>query len=161
MKSMSTTKFSFLLLFISLTLTGQQSVEESAEVSRWAYDAFSYPDFGTGEQHSNFYLLYKLNPKLKAELQGFYDSYRIADVFDVSFRVRWYPKKKVYLFSGFGTQIERSKVEGGLPIMPLYMTGGVGFEASKNIDIEAIYDLNLSENGGLPSVFRVRGKYRF
>lgn len=144
--------------FTSLVATSQTFVEETAP--KWSYDAFSYTDFGTQEQHSYFSILYELNPKLHAELQGFYDTYRTADVFDLSVRMKWYPAKKVYLFSGLGMQMQRDKGFGGLPIMPLRMLNGVGYKPNSNMIIEAGHDLNFSQNA-TPSLITLKGKYRF
>lgn len=132
---------------------------------RWAYDAFSYADFGTGEEHSYFSVVYKLNPKLHAELQGFYDSYRGFDLTAFSLRAKWYPTKKLYFFSGAGVRIQRSKIGNDSPTVPFQILNGVGYEPNGNITIEAVHDLNFNENSdGLnatPSLFTLKGKYRF
>jgi len=164
----SSTLFSFLLL-ISFVVRGQEPIEkpplDPTGSYKWEYDAFSYADFGTGEEHSYFSVLYKLNPELHAELRGFYDSYRTSDIFDVSFRAKWYPTKKVYLFTGVGAQLQRNKGGLNLPIMPVRLFNGVGYEPKKNITIEAVHDLNFNKNSaGLnatPNLFSLRGKYRF
>lgn len=155
----------FFLVFVSLIMTGQEPIERPplnpSGISKWSSDGFSYTDFGTQEQHSYFSILYEINPKLYAEVQGFYDTYRIADIFDVSARMKWYPSEKVYLFSGLGVQLVRSKGFGdGVPTMPVRMLNGVGYETNKNITIEAVHDLNFSNNGA-PSLFTLKGKYRF
>lgn len=157
------------LLFLTSIVTAQEPIERPplnpTGVSNWEYDGFSYPDFGTGEQHSYFSLMYKMNPNLYTELQGFYDTYRTSNIFDISLRVRWYPAKKVYLFSGIGVQIQQSKVGEDIPVMPLRMINGVGYEPNKNISIEAVHDLNFSKNNsGLnasSNPFTLKGKYRF
>ena len=162
-------KLYFFLLVASFVMHGQEPIEEPpldpTGLSKWEYDAFSYADFGTGEEHSYFTVLYKLNPKLQSELRGFYDSYRTSDVFDVSLRAKWYPTKKLYLFSGLGAQLQRNKGGLDLPIMPVRLFNGVGYEPKKNITIEAVHDLNFNKNGtGLnatPNLFSLRGKYRF
>lgn len=166
---MCNSQFFFCLLFVSTILTGQELIEKPpltpAGISNWEYDGFSYADFGTGEQHSYFSLMYKMSPSLYSELQGFYDTYRASDVFDVSLRVRWYPTEKVYLFSGLGVQTQRAKVGKGLPIIPVRMLNGVGYEPNKNISIEAVHDLNFNQNSsGLnasSNLFTLKGKYRF
>lgn len=166
---MYNSQFFFFLLFVSLVLTGQEPVGEPplnlTGPSNWKYDAFSYADFGTGEEHSYFSELYQLNPKLRAELRGFYDSYRTSDVLDVSHRVRWYPTKKLYLFSGVGVQFQRNKGGLNLPIMPVRMLNGVGYDPNENISFEAVHDFNFNKNmGGLnasPNLFTLKGKYRF
>lgn len=150
--------FSFIFLFLGFILTAQEPVEEA---SKWKYDGFSYADFGTGEEHSNFSLLYKVNPKLQVELQGFYDTYRVSDVFDVSFRVKWYPVKKIYLFSGLGTQVQGLKLGASLPRMSAYMMNGVGYEPTNNISIQAVNDINLNKNSGSSGFLKLKGKYRF
>lgn len=150
-------------------MNGQEPIEKPplnlAEPSNWEYDAVFYADFDTGEEHSYFSVLYKLKPELYAELRGFYDSYRTSDVFDVSYRVKWYPTKQIYLFSGAGVQLQRTKGGLNLPTMPVRMLNGMGYEPKKNISIEAVHDLNFNKNGaGLnatPSLFSLRGKYRF
>ncbi len=148
---------------------GQVPVEEppldSTTKSRWEYDGFSYADFGTGEEHSYFSLMYKMNPSLYSELQGFYDSYLTADIVDFSYRIRWYPTKKLYLFSGIGVQIQRLKVGSGLPVVPVRMINGVGYEATNSISVEAVHNLNFNKNAAgqnaSSSLFTLKGKYRF
>jgi len=162
-------KLFLFLLFVSHVLMGQLPAEKpplnSGLGSDWEYDGFSYTDFGTGEEHSYFSVLYKLNPKLHAELRGFYDSYRTSDIFDVSVRMRWYPTKKVYLFSGVGMQRQRGKGGIELPIMEVRMLNGVGYEPNKKITIEAVHDLNFNTNNAgsnaTPSLLTLKGKYRF
>jgi len=154
-----------LLYFLSCSFAkGQTAPEPPPPVKqiqqRWAYDSFSYADFGTGEQHSYFSIVYKLNPTLHAELRGFYDTYRAADIMDFSLRVKWYPSKKFYLFSGLGIEAQRAKV-GRLPNMPIRMLNGVGYDVHKNINIEAVHDLNLNAKSGMPNFATLKGKYRF
>ncbi len=162
-------RFVLFLFFIHMVLIGQELIEkppvDSLAISKWSSDGFSYADLGTQEQHSYFSVLFELDPKFYAELQGFYNSHRISDVLDLSTRVKWYPVKKVYLFSGVGIQVDRTKGFGGLPIMPTRMFKGVGYEPNKSIKIEAVYDLNFNttnaEFNATPSLFTLKGKYRF
>jgi len=162
---MYNSRFVLFLIFIG----GQELVNEPLSnlerISKWSYDDFSYADFGTQEQHSYFSVLYELNPKLHAELQGFYDTHRTADVFDLSTRIKWYPTKKVYLFTGIGFQMVRQKGFGSIPTMPVRTFNGVGYEPNKNISIEAVHNLNFNKNrSGLnatPSLLTFKGKYRF
>ena len=157
--------YSILLCFLSCSLAvGQTVLEPPPPVKpiqhRWAYDSFSSIDLETGEEHSYFSIVYKLNPTLHTELRGFYDTYRVADVMDFSLRVKWYPSKKFYVFSGVGVQAQRAKV-GKLPIMPIRMLNGVGYDVHKNISIEAVHDLNFSSDKGMPNLTALKGKYRF
>lgn len=164
-------RFVFLILLTSSMLMSQSNIEEPSEntlgVSRWSYDGFSYADFGTQEQHSYFSVGYQLTPKLQAELQGFYDTYRTSDVFDLSVRLKWYASQKMYLFSGVGLQIEQKKVSGQSPalIMPARMLNGVGYDLNNNMQLEAVHNLNFGANSsgsnGTPSLLKVKGKYRF
>ncbi len=161
--------FLVFLLFVCSMAFGQVHEEKpplsSPEDSKWEYDGFSYANFGTGEEHSYFSVIYEMNPKLKAELQAYYDSYGTSDILDLSYRVRWYPTKKVCFFSGIGAQMQRTKGGLGIPIMPLRMLNGVGYEPKKNISIEAVHDLNFNASStGLnatPVLFTLKGKYRF
>ncbi len=164
-------RFTF-FTFFTMSLLMSQSVDElpsesSLGISRWSYDGFSYADFGTQEQHSYFSVMYRLSPKLQAELQGFYDTYRTADIFDISLRLKWYPSEKMYLFSGVGLQIEQKKVLGESPVlsMPMRVLNGVGYELNDAMQLEAVHDLNFNANSsgsnGIPSLLKVKGKYRF
>ncbi len=105
-------------------------------------------------------MLYELDPKFQVELQGFYDTYRTADIFDLSARMKWHPIEKVFLFSGLGLQIQRGKGFVELPTMPVRMLNGVGYKPNSNMTIEAVHDLNFSQNG-TPNLFTIKGKYRF
>lgn len=154
-------KSTFLLLFSSIVILAQEPIEKPP---KWEYDGFSYADFGTGEEHSYFSVLKELNPKLHVELRGFYDSYRTSDVLDISYRLRWRPTKKIFLFSGIGLQRQRDK-RGRAPLTPARILYGVGFEPKKNINIEADYGLNYNvNNAGLdipPNIISIKAKYRF
>lgn len=161
--------FFFLMIFLVSIAYGQENTEEFSTnetgISNWQYDAFTYADFGTGEQHSYMSVIYELNPKLYLELQSYYDAYRSGDILDTSFRVRWYPVKKIYFFTGFGTQLQHAKVGKGLPVTPFRMVNGFGFEPNKNMSIETVHDLNFNTNSAgfnsTPNLFSIRGKYRF
>ena len=156
------TQITFLVLLATFVISGQESVEN---IASWKYDGFSYADFGTGEAHSYFSMTYKINPQLYAELRGFYDTYRTSNVFDLSYRMKWYAGKKMYLFSGIGVQKEQRIGGQGISIMPTRMLNGFGYEPNKNMRIEAVHDLNFNtKSGGLnatPSLFTLSGKYRF
>lgn len=161
-------RFVFFIFFITSWLIAQSGNEEpsenSVEGSSWSYDGFSYDDLGTQELHSYFSVNYRLSPKLHAELQGFYDTYRTADVFDLSLRFKWYPSDKMYLFSGVGVQMEQRKVPGQSPVssMPMRMLNGFGYELNTNLELEAVHDLNFKgSSNGVPSLLKVKGKYRF
>ena len=150
----------FCLLFLLLGYFSH-SQKPKEKPPRWFYDGFSFANLGTGEQHSYFSLRYVIDPRLQAELQGFYDTYRASDVFDASFRVRWYPSKEIYLFTGLGAQFEREKVQKSYPIIPLYITNGIGFEPANNFDIQVINEVDISGKGGVSGFLKVNGKYRF
>lgn len=158
----------FCLLFVCLIIRGQEPMEkpqDPANASNWEYDGFSYADFGTGEQHSYFSLMYKMNPNLYSELQGSFDTYLTADIVEFSYRLRWYPVKKIYLFSGVAIQGQRPKIGPGLPVVPVRIFNGVGYKPLENITIEAVHDLNFNENkvgkNAGSSLFTLKGKYRF
>lgn len=165
---MSYLRLLLLTLFMSSSILGQGIFEPppvKPKNPRWVYEAFSYPDFGTGEEHSYFSIIYKLNPTLHMELRGFYDTYRSQDVFDTSFRMKWYPTKRVYLFSGLGMESIWDKLRGGPPATSYRMLNGAGIEPNENITIEAVYDQYFDKNSaGLnatPSLLTLKGRYRF
>lgn len=155
-------KLTLLLLFLPFVILAQEPIEKC---SQWQYDGFSYADFGTGEEHSYFSISRQLSSQFYVELRGFYDKYRVSNIFDLSSRVKWHPTKKLYFFSGIGIQKEQKIGGQGLQIMPVRMLNGVGYELKKNINFEAVHDLNFNANSaGLnatPSLFTLRGKYRF
>ncbi len=69
------------------------------------------------------------------------------------------------MFFELSLKQERRKGLGVLPIMPVRTFNGVGFEANKNITIEAVHDLNFNKNAArlnaTPQLFTLKGKYRF
>lgn len=156
----------FLCLLSSSLLFGQGIFEPPPVKPTnpgWAYETFSFVDFGTGEEHSYFSIVYKLNPNLHFELQGFYDSYRATDSTDFSVRTKWYPTKRIFLFSGLGARIERSKIGDSTPQMSYRTLNGLGYEADENLSMEAVHDLNFGGAGlnAAPSLLTLKGKYRF
>lgn len=156
----------FFVLLLCCALRAQSPVEkESSDLSsnsKLAYAARTY-QLGMGEEHSYFSLTNQLSPKLQTELRGFYDTYRSGNVFDISYRAKWYVGKKLYFFGGAGLQMER--VLNGGPIFTPKISSGIGYDINKNIGIEAVYDYNFNSVSpafnASPSGLKLSGKYRF
>ena len=73
--------------------------------------------------------------------------------------------RMVSFFFELSLKQEGGKGLGALPIMPVRTFNGVGFEANKNITIEAVHDLNFNKNtawlNATPRLITLKGKYRF
>jgi hypothetical protein len=52
-------------------------------------------------------------------------------------------------------------VQKSYPIIPLYITNGIGFEPANNFDIQVINEVDISGKGGVSGFLKVNGKYRF
>lgn len=128
-------------------------------------DGFSYPIFLNGEQHASFLIDYELQKTLQVELEGFYDTYLLGDVFKVSIAPKWYVSKRMYFFSGIEVENNLDKYGEKPPPVRLDFINGVGYEVDDSFTIEARHDLQFNETGGVqfttPVMFSVGGKYKF
>ncbi|SDM81478.1 hypothetical protein [Kriegella aquimaris] len=128
-------------------------------------DSFSYPNFLNGERHASFLVDYDISRALRVELQGFYDTYLLGDVFKVSIAPKWYVTKRMYFFSGVEMEKDLEKY-GNEPAAPrLDLMNGVGYDVDDNFTIEARHDLQFNKTGygefTTPVMFSVGGKYKF
>ncbi|WP_339713211.1 hypothetical protein [uncultured Kriegella sp.] len=128
-------------------------------------DSFSYPTFLNGERHASFLVDYELSEALRVELEGFYDTYLLGDVFKVSIAPKWYVFKRMYFFSGMELEKDLDKY-GNEPAQPrLDLLNGVGYDVDDNFTIEARHDLQFNKTGygqfTTPVMFSVGGKYKF
>ncbi|MEM6813033.1 MAG: hypothetical protein AAF600_01410 [Bacteroidota bacterium] len=134
--------------------------------SRLTINDFAYPLApNSSEQHSNFIVSYEGSQNFFLELQGFYDSYLLADVFRIPIRAKLYVSDKFYLFSGVEVESERDKLQIDLPPPQLKYKNGFGYDVKNSLMLEFEHDLhfNKSVHGvyGTPSLFSLKGKYRF
>jgi len=158
----------FLSLFFSILSAQEIETEKpmsSIQDNRLIIDAFAYPDLMFGERHAWFSVNYKLSPKFWIELQGFYDTYILSDVFRVPLRAKYYITDKFYIFSGVEAEMERNTYSlDGVPIK-MRATSGAGYEFTKNLLIEASYNLQFGQgplgNYGTPDMLNLTGRYRF
>ena len=128
-------------------------------------DSFSYPTFLNGERHASFLIDYGLSEALRIELEGFYDTYLLGDVFKVSIAPKWYVSKRMYFFSGMEMEKDLNKY-GNEPAPPrLDFMNGVGYDVDNNFLIEARHDLQFNKTGNgqftAPVMFSIGGKYKF
>ncbi len=126
---------------------------------------FSYPTFLNCEMRSTFEVNYKLSEDFELELQGFYDTYRLANVFKAPLIIKWKLSTKWNLFSGSELFIEQDKIRPRPPVLKVYMVNGMGYDINRNMTLEAKHDLhfNKSNFGGysVPNLFSLTGRYRF
>jgi len=135
--------------------------ESKLTVNDFAYPLIPY----SSEQHSNFAVSYKVSSDFLIQLQGFYDSYLLADVFKLPITAKLYVFDRFYLFSGVEIESERDKMQINLPPPQLKYKNGFGYDVQNNFILEFEHDLhfNKSIHGayGTPSLFSLKGKYRF
>ena len=162
-----------LLILFVLSFVGQFYAQEEKLDANGSTDqdpklkieSFSYPTFLNGEVHSSFLMDYKLSEKLSLRLQGFYDTYILADVFKAPMTLNWYVSEKLFLFTGTEFYFEQDKLGLKPPVLNLYMTSGMGYDVNNYFTIEAKQDVyfNTSNLGNYatPNLFSLGGKYKF
>ena len=161
-----------ILLFVVLlagqikgqNLVGETDTDPKSKKGLFVED-FAYPVFLDEEMHSSFTVGYEFDAKFLVELQGFYDTYRLSDVFGMNFRSRYYFSSKFYLFSGIGLEIERDKYGLRPPPPRIKTTNGFGYDVDNKFSLEAKHDLHFNKtnfgNYGTPNLFSISGKYKF
>lgn len=158
-----------LFLSIGVKISGQDLGAEFDTASpfsdRLYTEGFAYPFVLEGETHSNFTVGLEFDPKFLAELQGFYDTYRLANVFDVSFRGKKYITDKFYIFSGMGAEFESDKYGRQSPPIRLKIMNGMGYDFNQKFFLEAKRELHLNQsnygNYATPNLFLLSSKYKF
>jgi len=80
--------FLFWFVLCSVQIHGQERDinKDSTRISKSKLTISDFSQvrtFWSEEQHSNFAFKYNINPRLFLELQGYYDTYLLADVFRV------------------------------------------------------------------------------
>ncbi len=158
----------FFLFGFWMTAQNQETKPYSASISepRLTISDFEYPRvWWSTEQYSSFIFSYKVRSKFLIELQGFYDSYLLADVFKMPLTTKLYLTDELYLFSGIELESERDKLQLNLPPPQLKYKNGFGYDIKSNFFIEIIHDLHFDKSiygaYGAPNLFSLKGKYEF
>lgn len=164
-------KISFFLIsiFFIFQTRAQEYVETGVAPKKplgmLSFESFSYPNFLNGEEHSNFILGYSFDDKFKAELQGFYDTYLLADVIRFAVRGKYYTGNKFYFFTGVASEFERSRGSGQISTPRLYILNGTGYDLNEKINLELRQELQINKAGlgnyNLPNLLSVHGIYKF
>jgi len=130
-----------------------------------ATSGFAYPLFSNGETHSEFAVAYPINEKFETELQGFYDTYILANVTRFALRGKYYATKKLYSFAGMAAELERSKLDGSLSPPRLFLLSGMGYDFNEKVSFEVKHEMLINNAKpslyGIPSSFSAHGKFRF
>lgn len=167
---MNSISHSGLLFFSILQLYAQDFSGKNVDVddgntNSLHIEDFSYPVFFDGEVHSNFTVAYEFDTEFLIELQGFYDTYRLNDVFDLSLRSKYYLSNKLYFFSGIGLEKERDKHGFRPPPLRVKLINGFGYDIDQKFSLEAKQNLHFNKtnfgNYGTPNLFSLSGKYKF
>ncbi len=158
----------FVLSFVGRFYAQEEKLDANGSTdqdSKLKIESFSYPTFLNGEVHSSFLIDYKLYEELSLRLQGFYDTYRVANVFKAPLMVKGNLSDKLYLFSGSEIYVEQNKLGSQPPVLKVYMVNGMGYDINKNMTLEAKHDLHFNKsnfgNYSVPNLFSLTGKYRF
>ena len=156
----------FLYIFLlAVQLSGQEPPPVDQVGQRGGIEDFAYPTFLNGEVHANFLVGYQMDPKFLAQLQGFYDTYILKDVFQVPLTAKWYVSDGLYLYSGVQMEMEREKYGRETTKPRFQVVNGVGYEVDANFTLEAKHDLQFNKGNlgtyGSPNMFSLSGKYKF
>lgn len=139
--------------------------------SRLHLEDFSYPQFMNGEVHASFLLNYRLTNKSLVEMQGFYDTYLLADRFRTSLVFKHYLTQNLSVFSGLELELERIKMPQWMEIRPprLGAIGGLGYDVNSGFSLEAKSNIGINRtsmgaygySAPMPKVFTLAGKIKF
>lgn len=160
----------FLLSFLLMVqVHGQDTIPltnvPEKVTNKLATTGFSYPTFINGEIHSEFSVAYPINEKFETELQGFYDTYLLANVTRFDIRGKYYVTEKLYSFAGMGLELEQSKISGVLPQPRLFILSGVGYDFNNSLNLELKHEMMLNNVNpgfyGIPNSFSANGKFKF
>ena len=165
----------FYILFGASVCCAAQHVEEQASLlddslSKFETSGRSYPLFVDGEEHSSFLVSYLNSERLQIDLEGFYDTYMLANRFKTYVAAKYYLNDALYLFSGLDMEMDIDKY-GGKPSAPrVGVVGGMGYEVNEQWMIEARSNIqsNTSKTGlfgesqrATPAVFTFGSKFKF
>lgn len=164
-------KLSYFLLgfFLVPQVYGQDDIPLSnapeKSTNELSITGFSYPLFMNGETHSEFSVAYPISEKFDTELQGFYDTYILADVTRFSFRGKYYASEKFYSFAGMAAELERNKTNGTPSPPRLIILSGVGYDFNNKLNLELKHEMMMDKTKpglyGIPSLFSAHGKFKF
>lgn len=154
------------VIFLSGIVMYGQEIDILTPTSKLTIDDFAVPKvWWSSEQHANFIFSYEMSSSFFLELQGFYDSFLLADVFKMPITSKLYVLDKFYLFSGVEIESERDKMQLNLPPPQLKFKNGFGYDVQRNIMLQFEHDLHFNKSiigaYGTPSLFSLSGKYKF
>lgn len=158
-----------IFLSIGMHISSQDLVTEFNTIqplsNRLYTEGFTYPLVLEGETHSNFSMGFEFDPTFNAELQGFYDTYRLANVFDLSIRGKKFITEKLYIFSGIGAEFELDKYGLKAPQTRFKIMNGMGYDFNEQLFLEAKQEVFLNQsnygNYATPNLFLLSSKYKF
>lgn len=160
----------FIVLFFIMKIQAQEERVDTNGIvmskSKLVIEDFAYPlNLVNREQHSNFKFSYQVKPKFFVEIQGFYDTYLVSDIFKMSITAKFYSTEKLYLFSGVEIESESDKMLLNLPPAQLKIKNGMGYDVKQNFFLQVEHDLHFNKSNigayGTPSLFYLSGKYKF
>ncbi len=157
----------FSVFFINFSMYSQEETETNEEPKVTTSGA-SYVDKLNPGQHSVFTINYKVNSNLFFEVRGDLQVYGLMEVFKVPFLAKRYVSDRFYILSGGEIEFTRNfSGRDAQQFAPqLKLLNGFGYDVNSNFTIEALHDLNFSENSSLspfanPNMFSVKGKFKF
>ncbi len=132
---------------------------------RTVISGFSYPVFLSGEVHSNFNFKTKLAKDFSWKLEGNRDAYRLTDISRFSSKLIYEIYDKLYFFSGISSEFEFDQIENSMVQPRFISSSGVGYNFTKNLNIEAKYEHRLNTTTrtlySLPSAFMLQLTFKF
>jgi len=143
----------------------EEMIKNSKSKNALTIEGFSYPLFLDNETHSNFTVAYEFDPTFLIELEGFYDTYRLYDIYESRLLLKKYLSNRFYFFTGLGTETELDKHGFKPPPTRIKTFNGFGYEVDEKFSLEAKHDLHFNKtnfgNYGTPNLFSLGGKYKF
>ncbi|WP_109300932.1 hypothetical protein [Aquimarina sp. AU474] len=157
----------FLVFFINYSMYCQEEVNDN-EDPKVSTSGASYVDKLNPGQHAVFTINYRVSSNLFFETRGDLKVYGLVEVFKTSLLAKRYVSDKFYFLSGGEVELTRDFSGRGVQQFSpqLKLLNGFGYDINSHFTIEALHDLNFSENSNLgpfanPNMFSVKGKFKF
>lgn len=135
---------------ISICAISQNGVEvpdaDASILPRFTIDGIGYPVGVNGEVYKNLRMEYRVSERLQIQLQHFYDKFGTHEQTGSSLLLKWYVKRKLYLFAGPESQYDINQFTGEHELMQTNLNIGIGYEVNPSLLLELGYHSRTNSN---------------
>jgi hypothetical protein len=140
MKRLVVFLYACLFSIAAFSQKGIESPDNNANIlPRFTIDGIGYPAGVNGEVYKNLRMEYRISERLQIQLQHFYDKFGTHEQTGSSLLLKWYVKKKLYLYAGPEAQYDINQVTGKHELMQTNLNIGVGYEVNPSLLLELGY----------------------